>query len=127
MDLSSFNEHVDEWKISLKSSKNEMSDLQKQLETIFAENHEEVAKANVEHLQNLLSLNHRAVMDQSNKLKAVVSRIAIETSEGMETLKEDDLKILAENLEEEVKTAQKLCNEAKNEFHAFAANYAVES
>lgn len=127
MDLSSFNEHIDEWKISLKSSKNEMSDLQKQLETIFAENHEEVAKSSVEHLQNLLSLNHRAVMDQSNKLKAVVSRIAIETSEGMETLKADDLKLLAENLEEEVKTAQKLCSEAKNEFHKFAANFAVES
>lgn len=125
MDLTSFNEQVDEWKLSLKSSKIELSDLQKQLESIFAENHEDVAKSNVEHLQNLLALNHRAVMDQSNKLKAVVSRIAIETSEGMETLRPEDLKVLAENLEEEVITAQRLSNEAKNEFIEFASNFAI--
>jgi hypothetical protein len=126
MDLTSFNDHIDEWKSSLKSSKVELSDLQKQLENIFSENHEDVAKANVEHLQNLLALNHKAVMDQSNKLKAVVSRIAIETSEGMETLRPEDLKILAENLEDEVKTAHRLCDEAKSEFHAFASSYAVQ-
>jgi|GEM_PF-2218951 valyl-tRNA synthetase len=125
MDLTSFNEHIDEWKSALKSNKLEMSDLQKQLESIFADKHQEVAKSNIEHLQNLLALNHRAVMDQSNKLKAVVSRIAIEVSEGMETLRPIDLKILADNLEDEVKTAQRLCLEAKNEFNAFASNLVV--
>lgn len=124
MDLTSFNQNLDELKSTLKVHKAEMSGLQSELENLFSEHHDEVVKTSFEHLQNLISINHRAVMDQSNKLKAVKSRIEIETSEGMETLREEDLKILAENLEDEVKTTAKLCEEARGEFKSFASQYA---
>lgn len=125
MDLTSFNESLEELKSTLKVHKTEMSGIQTKLESIFSEHHEKVVKNNFEHLQNLISINHRAVMDQSNKLKSVKSRIEIETSEGMETLTDVDLKILAENLEDEVKTAAKLCEEARGEFQQFASKYAT--
>lgn len=124
MDLSSFNQAIDEWKQELKLRKAEMSGLQEKLEVVFKEHHDAVAKHQIEHLQNMISINHRAVMDQSNKLNAVRSRIEIETSEGMETVDSEDLRALASALEDEVRIASRLCGEAKKEFVDFEGQFA---
>lgn len=125
MDLTSFNQNLDDLKSTLKVHREEMNGIQTELQDLFNQHHDEVIKTSFEHVQNVISINHRAVMDQSNKLKAVKNRIDIETSEGMETLREEDLKILAENLEEEVRTTARLCEEAAGEFKNFASKYAT--
>jgi hypothetical protein len=100
-----------------------MSGLQQKLEQVFKDHHDSQTAASIEHLQNMISINHRAVMDQSNKLNALRSRLEIETSEGMETIESEDLKALAESLNEEVETAVKLCTEVKEEFNQFEAQF----
>lgn len=123
MDITSFNQAIDEWKSELKSRKLEMSGLQDKLEQVFKEHHDSQNASSIEHLQNLISINHRAVMDQSNKLIALRSRLEIETSDGMETVNSDDLRALAESLEDEVRTASRLCAEVKTEFSHFEAQF----
>ncbi|MDV7392373.1 hypothetical protein RZS08_13495, partial [Arthrospira platensis SPKY1] len=58
-------------------------------------------------------------------LNAIVSRMAIELEEGMETIDEQDLRTLAEALEDEVETAVKLSREAVEAFGQFEDEFAA--